>query len=130
LIYVDTSVALAYLLGETRSPPASFWGDPLVSSRLLEYEVWNRLHARGTGLAEAQKNLVIRLLGHVDLIELSPDVLARALKPFPMPVRTLDALHIATMEFLRAQGRTVELVSYDNRLLAGAKAMGIPLVGI
>ncbi len=45
MIYVDTSVVLAHLLTEDRSPPASFWQGNLVSSRLLEYEVWTRLHS-------------------------------------------------------------------------------------
>src|SRR6202022_4670624 len=46
VIYLDTSVALAHLLAEDRSPPPSLWDETLVSSRLLEYEMWNRLHAR------------------------------------------------------------------------------------
>jgi hypothetical protein len=36
-------------------------------------------------------------------------------------VRTLDCLHLATIEFIRGQGETVELASYDNRLLAAAR---------
>jgi len=39
VIYLDTSVALAYLLAEDRRPPDSLWENPLVSSRLLEYEL-------------------------------------------------------------------------------------------
>jgi len=51
--------------------------------------------------------------------------LARALDPWPSPVRTLDALHLATMAFLRKQGEIIELASYDNRLLAAAQVLGI-----
>jgi hypothetical protein len=46
MIYVDTSVALAELLAEDRRPGDHFWNQTLVSSRLLEYEVWIRVHAR------------------------------------------------------------------------------------
>jgi hypothetical protein len=42
---------------------------------------------------------------------------ARALDPFPIPVRTLDALHLA-IEFLRVRQQQVELESYDGRLVA------------
>jgi hypothetical protein len=49
------------------------------------------------------------------------------LEPFPIPVRTLDGLHLASIEFLRARRQTVELASYDERLLAGARALHIPL---
>ena len=58
---------------------------------------------------------------------MTPPVLARALQPFPVPVRTLDVLHLATIDFVRGQGETVELASYDNRLLAAARAFGVAL---
>ena len=125
MIYLDTSVALAHLLAEDRHPPEALWAQPLVTSRLLEYELWARLNARGLGAShgEAARRLVERLA----LLELLPNVLARALEPFPTPVRTLDALHLATIEFLRSRGRGVELASYDGRLTAAARALGIPI---
>jgi hypothetical protein len=39
VIYIDSSVALARLLLEPRSPPERLWHERLVSSQLLEYEV-------------------------------------------------------------------------------------------
>jgi len=57
-------------------------------------------------------------------------VLARALEPFPVPVRTLDALHLASIEFLRGHGQKVELASYDESLLAAARRMRIPVAGL
>jgi hypothetical protein len=42
MIYLDSSVALAHLLAEDRFPPDLLWDQQLVSSRLLECEVWNR----------------------------------------------------------------------------------------
>ena len=38
MIYVDTSVVLAELLAEDRSPPARLWESDLVSSRLLDLQ--------------------------------------------------------------------------------------------
>lgn len=124
MIYLDTSVVLAHLLAEDRSPPQSLWREALVASRLLEYEVWNRVHARRLGRSHGDD--VRSLIGRVALIELTPPVLVRALEPFPVPVRTLDALHLASLDFLRNRGQEVELASYDERLLAAASAMGIP----
>ena len=126
MIYLDSSVALAQLLAEDRTPPETLWQETLVASRLLEYEVWSRLNARGLGRShgEGARNLI----GRVALLELAPPVLGRALEPFPMPVRTLDALHLASVEFLRGRGQSIELASYDNRLLSTARAMGIPLL--
>ena len=126
MIYLDTSVALAQVLGEDRRPPVWLWDRPLLSSRLLEYEMWTRIHARGLG--ESHSESVRMLLGRLAFIELSPPVLVRALEPFPGVVRTLDALHLASIEFLRARQRDVELASYDDRLVAAARRLGIAIV--
>lgn len=125
MIYLDTSVALAHILAEDRIPPASLWQEPVTSSRLLEYEMWTRIHARK--LARSHGDDVRALLSRVALVELAPPVLARALEPFAVPVRTLDALHLASMEFLREHGQRIELVTYDDRLLAGARSLRIPI---
>lgn len=125
MIYLDTSVALAQLLAEDRSPPESLWQQPLVASRLLEYEVWTRIHARG--LARSHGRAVRALIDGLALIELAPAVLARVLEPFPASVRTLDAIHLASLEFVRSRGQAVELASYDDRMLAAARALRIPL---
>jgi hypothetical protein len=125
VIYLDTSVALAHLLAEDRQPPAALWREPLVSSRLLEYESWSRIHAQG--LTHSHGESLRLLLGRIAFLELLPTVLARALDPFPVPVRMLDALHLATLEFLRAHGQKPELASYDDRMLVAARAMGLPL---
>jgi predicted nucleic acid-binding protein len=121
LIYLDTSVALAHLLAEDLSPPEKLWQETLISSRLLEYEVWNRIHARN--LTRSHSDEVRSLLNRIAFIELSSPVLTRALEPFPKPVRTLDALHLASMDFLRRQGQAITLASYDSRLNATARAL-------
>lgn len=125
MIYLDTSVALAHLLGEDQGPPDAMWDDIVVSSRLLEYEVWNRINARG--LARSHASIVRALLDRVAFAELSSTVLARALEPFAIPVRTLDALHLATAEFLRSRGQQVRLATYDRRMQDAATRLGIAL---
>ena len=128
MIYLDTSVALAHLLAEDRRPPDTLWRQPLVASRLLEYELWTRLNARRLGTSHGE--LARRLLERLAILEMLPNVLARALEPFPGPVRTLDALHLASIEFLRGCGQAVELASYDERLTAAARELGIPVASL
>jgi hypothetical protein len=41
-------------------------------------------------------------------------------------VRTLDALHLASMAFLRTRGVKLTLASYDGRLSDATSAVGIP----
>lgn len=106
-------------------PPEALWKEQLSSSRLLQYEVWNRIFAKGLGDTHADE--VAEVLRKVDMIELTSRFLGRALRPFPIAVRTLDGLHLATIEYLRADGDTIELASYDGRLIAAAAALGIPL---
>ena len=123
LTYVDGSVALATLLGEPLRPPPSFWAGPLIASRLLEYEVWTRIHARGR---DDLVDPATSLIGALPMVELLPEVLARARLPWPAPVRTLDALHLATLEFLLNEGVSLQLATFDKRLAAAASALGIP----
>lgn len=125
MIYLDTSVVLAQLLAEDKRPSAALWRESLVSSRLVEYEVWTRLNSRG--LAESHGAAARELLGRLALMELAPPVLTRALEPFPIPVRTLDALHLASLEFLRSLRQTVALASYDVRMLEAARLLNVPL---
>lgn len=128
LTYVDSSVALAYLFREPRAPPPAFWETPKVSSRLLEYEIWNRLHAHR---CEATHGPLARdLLGHIQFVEMTRRVLSRALEAFPVPVRTLDGLHLATIDFLARAGEPIELASYDKRLLAASEAVGFTIAAL
>jgi hypothetical protein len=123
VIYLDSSVALAHLLAEDRFPPDILWDQPLVSSRLLECEVWTRINAHQ--LQDSHGDAVRSLIGRIAMIEIIGPVLTRALQPFPVPVRTLDAIHLSALEFIRAQKQNVKLASYDDRLLAAARLLGI-----
>ncbi|TMA62703.1 MAG: hypothetical protein E6J68_13485 [Deltaproteobacteria bacterium] len=75
MIYVDTSVVLAELLAEDRSPPARLWESDLVSSRLLEYELWTRVHARK--LTSTHGDAARAIVARIALLDLSPLVLGR-----------------------------------------------------
>jgi hypothetical protein len=100
VIYLDTSVALAHLLGEDRRPPPELWQEELVTSRLLEYEVWNRLHA--CDLTRSHGDAARLLLARLAWLE-------------------------ASVSFLREKGRDVTLATYDQRMAGSAQRMGIPL---
>jgi predicted nucleic acid-binding protein len=125
VIYLDTSVALAHLFSEDRFPPASLWEETLISSRLLEYETWVRIHSHYSG--DSYGESARELLRRVAMIDLTPHVLARALERFPLRVRTLDALHLSSLAFLHEHGQKVQLASYDDRMNAAARALHIPV---
>jgi len=125
VIYLDTSVALAQLLAEDRRPPAFLWEEPLVASRLLEYELWTRIHARSLGRSHGEQ--VRSLLDRVAFVEMDRKVLARAVEPFPVPVRALDALHLASLEFVHRLGQEVALASYDEQMVRAARGLGVEI---
>ena len=127
MIYVEASVVLAYLLAEDRRPADVLWDGTLAASRLLEYEIRTRLHARK--LAESHGEAAQTIIGRIALLELSPVALARALAGFPITVRTLYALHLASIDFLRRPGQSVELLTHDRRMADAARAMGVPVIG-
>ena len=128
MIYLDTSVALASLLAENKQPHPTLWQEPLVSSRLIEYELWNRLHHYK--LTEQQGEAARRLLARLSIVELTQTTLKRALEAFPVIVRTLDAIHLAAMDFLRQHQQEIQLASYDERFIAAARALNFSIVEI
>ena len=128
MIYLDTSVALAELYAEDRRPADALWREPLVASRLLEYELWVRVHARGA--AASHGDAARELLSRVAMVELAPTVLARALAPFPVPLRTLDALHLSTALFLAERRQSLTIAAYDERMRSGADALGLRLAKV
>ncbi|HUX68343.1 MAG TPA: PIN domain-containing protein [Terriglobales bacterium] len=127
MIYVDSSVLLAALFAEDRIPPKEFWQEELISSRLAEYEVYVRLHAPRAGVPSLENART--LLRSLDWLEMTPLALARALEPFPRPLalRTPDALHLASALHLRQEGFEARLATYDRRLAAAARAVGLDL---
>ncbi|MGA1288713.1 MAG: hypothetical protein ACO3ZK_14530 [Rubrivivax sp.] len=125
IIYVDTSVLLARLFAEDRAPADAFFSQRLVASRLLEYEVFNRVHARAAMATHGES--ARQLVDRVNLVEMSPPVLGRAVRAFPGPLRSLAALPLATLDFLRGQGLDVWLATYDRRLVAAALSLGFSL---
>jgi predicted nucleic acid-binding protein len=59
------------------------------------------------------------------VVAVTSDVLVRAGRPFPVePVRTLDAVHLATVEFLGEPPQLVTIVTRDDRVRANARALG------
>lgn len=59
------------------------------------------------------------------VVAVTDDILARVGRPFPAePVRTLDALHIATVESLLEPPQLVSIVTRDHRVRENARALG------
>ncbi|MDZ4804681.1 MAG: PIN domain-containing protein [Candidatus Eisenbacteria bacterium] len=125
-MYLDTSVALAHVLTEDRRPPASFWANSFVSSRLLHYEIWTRLHRLGQSKSSGPRTRA--LLEVVGILEMTPEMLEPVLDGFGDSVRTLDAIHLASMTWMRDQRMAFKLATYDKRLAAAAAKFGVEVM--
>jgi hypothetical protein len=59
------------------------------------------------------------------VLSISGDVVERARQPFPGdPVRTLDAIHLASALVARSAAPGLEVLSLDDRIRATAKKLG------
>lgn len=60
-----------------------------------------------------------------ETVPVRDEVLARVGHSFPVePVRSLDAIHLATVEMLGAEPASVTVVTRDARVRENARAMG------
>jgi predicted nucleic acid-binding protein len=62
----------------------------------------------------------------VDIVEVSPSLMAQAGALTPVQLRTLDAIHLATLLLLGAAD--LDVVTYDDRLVAAARDHGFTVV--
>jgi len=137
IAYLDTSALLRLILGEPGALAEIRSCEALVSSELLAVEslrTIDRLRLRGSLSAEdaaARHATLTEWLEAVDLVRLQTPVLARAGEPFPTPLGTLDALHLATaLVWQDRQGQTLVMATHDESLALAARLFGLEVLGV
>lgn len=103
----------------------------VVTSSLMETEVRrallragheHRFHPRDVREAEARFHSFLR---DCDVVGVTDEILARAAQEFPIePVRTLDAVHLASALYWHDLIGSLTMVSCDDRVRQNAKALG------
>jgi predicted nucleic acid-binding protein len=106
-------------------------GTQYVTSALTFAEVGRAIvRARATGrLTAAEEQAAVRALRIFErrcfILDVETVVLARVRRPFPVePIRTLDAVHLATVEQLGEPPQVVTMVTRDVRVRDNARALG------
>jgi hypothetical protein len=130
--YVEWSALVAAVLeGDAEARNAIGAPGRLVTSRLTLAEAHRAvLRARVTGRLEPdEERRLIRgfdtFSRRCELMAVSEQVLLRAGRPFPVePVRTLDAIHLASVEALAEPPQLVTVIARDARVVANARALG------
>jgi len=138
ILYAESSAVLAWLLGEPRAAlvARALRDASLVVTSSLTGAECSRAILRGTALgainrAEAQAlcRAVTDWEAGCDVLEMSDRVLARARAPFPCePLRTLDAIQVASASVAHAAIGKVTVLSFDDRVRANAAALGMALL--
>lgn len=70
------------------------------------------------------------LLTMLDLARIDDLVIAGARSSFAVPVRVLDAIHVATAEMLAAEGDVPEFWTHDHRQATAALSRNLTVRGI
>lgn len=136
IAYLDSSVVLRLVLGEPGSLREIRQVKRAVSSELAQVECLRTLdrlrhlgHLSDGDLAD-RRGFVIRFLEAVELVDITRPVLARASEPFPTPLGTLDAIHLATaMAYREAVKKPVVMATHDTALGLASRAVGLDVLG-
>ena len=138
-VYLETSAVLRWLLGESDAPEIAAriqeTADPVCSIlTILETQRALVRAERERPSGGRQLGLLRRELAEAsadwNVLEITPEICVRAGEPFPVePVRTLDAIHLATaLQFARAFPSLLVL-SFDERILVNLEPLGLLKAG-
>jgi uncharacterized protein len=136
-LYLDSSVVLRVLFAEKER--LDTWGhwERAFASELLGLEVRRAIDR-------------LRILGHIDqratatllqqtatiedaisIVPLTRTILRRAALPMATPVRTLDAIHLATALVMRERTEVrLSFATHDVRQADAARALGFSAIGV
>lgn len=137
-LYAESSAVLAWLLDEEAGTfvRRTLSETPIVLASdltLIECDrVLLRAAARGE-LTEAEaadrRAYLAAAAGHWHVLRIGPEVAERARQPFPGdPIRTLDAIHLASVLVARSAVAGLDLLSLDDRIRDVARKVGLKVL--
>jgi predicted nucleic acid-binding protein len=137
-LYAESSAVLAWLLDEAAAPDVirHLNAAPMVVASDLTLIECDRVLLRAAALGELaeaeaadRRAHLVTMAAHWQIVRMADEVVDRARKPFPAePVRTLDAIHLATAITARAAVAGLALLSLDERVRASGKKLGFEIL--
>lgn len=130
--YLDSSLVLRYILSGENAIQHALECEKLISSELLEIEcrrVIHRCRMQGelndAGMETTTERLN-KLLSGISLIQLSAAIKKRAMEAFPVSIKTLDALHLASALVYteKKPEESILIFSHDEGMNRCAKILG------
>jgi predicted nucleic acid-binding protein len=137
-LYAESSAVLAWLLDESSADEVRALlsrAEIIFTSDLTLIEC-SRVLIRAVGLGELNEAEAADRRAHLTnaaaswhVLHIASEILDRAKQPFPEePIRTLDALHLASALTARATVTALEFLSLDERLRKSARKLGLALL--
>lgn len=125
-LYAESSAVAAWLLGESEGSRVATLltqAHIIIASDLTLIEC-ARVLIRAVARAEMSEIAAADFLRESDtkssdwgIQRIAPDIVQRARQPFPAePIRSLDAIHLASALAARAATPDIEILSLDNRI--------------
>lgn len=137
ILYAESSAVLAWLLGEEMGEPVRQLlaaAEGVVTSELTLLECDRVLHRSvDAGLPEAgaagHRHRLTTAAARWTLLTLGAEVVERARRPFPAePIRSLDALHLASALVVRSSVAELQILSLDERIRKSARELGFEVL--
>ena len=136
-VYAESSAVLAWLLGEEAAAGVREVlgkAELVIASDLTLLEC-DRVLIRAVALGEIEEGVAADRRAHLNaaaahwhVLRLSSDIVDRARHPFPAePIRTLDAIHLASALTARSGVAGLELLSLDDRVRRAGEQLGFRL---
>ena len=137
-LYAESSAVLAWLLDEETAPVVRQLltdAETIVASDLTLIEC-DRVLIRAIHLGELteaeaadRRAQLSAVASHWHVLRIAGEVVDRARQPFPgEPIRTLDAIHVASTLVARSALSGLMLLSLDERVRNTARRLGIELL--
>jgi predicted nucleic acid-binding protein len=136
-LYAESSAVLAWLLDEESGATVreALAAEQIVVASDLTLIECDRVLHRAAALGELteadaadRRAYLATIATHWTLLRIGPEVVERARHPFPgEPIRTLDAIHLASLLVARSALAGLALLSLDARVRSAAGRLGIEL---
>ena len=133
--YIETSALLSALLEQNVAAQraVSAKGRRITSALTFAEATRGLVRARNGGrLSAKEERAALRWLRtfrrSCDIMNVTESVLVRAGRPYPIePIRTLDAIHLATAGEIGEPPQLITVVTRDDRVRGNAHALGHPV---
>ena len=136
-LYAESSAVLAWLLDEESATAIreSLAAEPLIVASDLTLIECDRVLLRAAALGELteaeaadRRAQLATVASHWTVLRIGPEVVERARQPSAgEPIRTLDAIHLASLLVARSAIAGLALLSLDARVRNAAALLGIEL---